>query len=621
MLLSLENVTFGYTNAPVLEDVSFTLHENERVGLVGGNGEGKTTLIKLMLGELSPDSGSVAVKNGIRIGYLEQDGSQIAGSTVYSAMLEVFARDFELINAMRETETKMADATEQELKILSAKYESLTKQVQARDSYHAEVKIKTVLGGMGFLNRLEQEVSTLSGGEKTKLKFCRLLLEEPDLLILDEPTNHLDVKTLFWLEDYLSSYKGTLFVVSHDRYFLDRLTTRTLEIDRGKATAFKGNYTKYKILKEAQLSEEWKQYERTCEEITRLQQYVNRNIVRATTAKSAQSRVKKIEKLGKPECPAPPPHPPRFRFEYNELPYENLLTVEKFDLVAGGKPLIKDAEFSLTRGDKCAIIGDNGAGKTTLLKYLVTPNQPNVKFAKFIKIGYYDQEQAALRGETNVLETFRSKFFLLSQTDARKMLAQAGIFADDMEKPTKQLSGGERAKLALALLQAKQGNTLILDEPTNHLDLLARESLERALREFDGTMLFVSHDRRFIEAVAKKIIVIENGKLSMFDGGYAEYLESKKNALPPPAAETPKKEERTESGYRSKEERAKEAKRRTRVKEIETRLAELEQEEERLNGALAEHASDYAKVSEISQALEALHAESEALYGEYGELI
>ncbi len=271
MLLSLENVTFGYTNAPVLEDVSFTLHENERVGLVGGNGEGKTTLIKLMLGELSPDSGSVAVKNGIRIGYLEQDGSQIAGSTVYSAMLEVFARDFELINAMRETETKMADATEQELKILSAKYESLTKQVQARDSYHAEVKIKTVLGGMGFLNRLEQEVSTLSGGEKTKLKFCRLLLEEPDLLILDEPTNHLDVKTLFWLEDYLSSYKGTLFVVSHDRYFLDRLTTRTLEIDRGKATAFKGNYTKYKILKEAQLSEEWKQYERTCEEITRLQ--------------------------------------------------------------------------------------------------------------------------------------------------------------------------------------------------------------------------------------------------------------------------------------------------------------------------------------------------------------
>lgn len=619
MLVSLENVSYGYTDLRVVEHVSFAVNEGERIGLLGGNGEGKTTLIKLMLGFLNPDGGTVLRKNGIRVGYLEQSGGFEGNDTVEAAMRRIFREDEELIEKLRETERQMAKADESELPALSSRYESLNKRIAARDSYHFEVKIRTVLGGMGFLDRLTQRTDTMSGGEKTRLKLCRLLLEEPDLLVLDEPTNHLDIKTLFWLEEYLSSYRGALFIVSHDRYFLDKLTNRTLELLAGNLVSYQGNYSKYKILREERYKRLEREYEKQREEIAKLQDYVDRNIVRATTAKSAQSRVKQLDRMELLEKPVLPPPPPRFRFTYEERPYERVLHAEKFDLTAGGKTLLKDAEFTLMRGEKCALLGENGTGKSTLLKYFLSKN-PAVQLGRFVKIAYYDQENADLDGEERVLEAFWGKYSLLSQTDARKLLAQAGLDAEDVGKKVKELSGGLKAKLELSLLQARRGNVLFLDEPTNHLDLPARESLEEALKEFDGTLLFVSHDRRFIEAIATRIACLEDGKIVLFDGGYEEYLQSKKDA---PKKEAPKTEQPKEQGggYRSRAERAKETQKRTRIREIETRLEALEAEEETLNNELAANAADYTAVQKITARLNALHAESDILYEEYEKLI
>ncbi len=616
MLVTLDGVTFGYDGVPNVQDVSFTIGEKERVGVVGGNGEGKTTLLRLILGELSPDAGTVTRKNGIRIGYLEQSGGFTSDSTVYGAMKEVFAEDEALLARKEEAERALGTATKEELPALSARIEALAKRIAARDSYHYEVRIKTVLGGMGFEGMYTQKVDTMSGGERTKLKLCRLLLEEPELLILDEPTNHLDIKTLFWLEDYLTGFKGALLVVSHDRYFLDRLTARTLELEHGRLTSFKGNYSKYKVLKDERYKEALRAYERQREEIEKLQDYVNRNIVRATTAKSALSRVNKLERMDVLERPVPPPEPPRFVFKTEERPYERVIDVPAFDLTADGKPLLKCASFTLMRGEKCALVGDNGTGKSTLLKFLLS-GDPRVRLGRLVKPAYYDQENADLDPEARTLDAFWERAVGLSQTQARKILAQAGITAGDIDKKVRELSGGMRAKLALAVLETENGNVLVLDEPTNHLDLAAREALEEALKTYDGTILFVSHDRRFIEQIATSLYCIEDGALVYFKGSYADFLAAKRKVVPPPAEKTVKKAE----GYRSKEERAREAQTRNRIREIETRLEALEAEEAALNEQLAADASDYGKVRRITEALANLHAESDALYAEYEKLI
>lgn len=617
MLIHLDNVSFGYNGFPILENVCFMLSEQERVGLVGGNGEGKTTLLRLCLGMLSPDSGSVTRKNGIRIGYLDQSGGFESDATVYGAMAEVFEEDRQLIDRLRETERQMADANEDEMRILAARCESYHKRIAARDSYSYEVRIKTVLGGMGFGAVYDQKVNTMSGGEKTRLKLCRLLLEAPDLLVLDEPTNHLDIKTLFFLEDYLTSYRGALFIVSHDRFFLDRITSRTLDLEHGRVVSYQGNYSKYKILKAEHLTRQEKEYKKQQEEIARLKEYVDKNIVRATTAKSAQSRVKQLDRMELIEKPIPPPARPVFSFSYDERPYERVIYAPAFDLKIDGKILLKSAEFTLMRGEKCAILGDNGTGKSTFLKYLLS-NNPTVQYGRFARTAYYDQENADLDPEDRVLDAFWGKYALLSQTDARKLLARSGLSADDVCKKVKELSGGLKAKLELSLLEARRANVLLLDEPTNHLDLPAREALEEALKTFDGTVLFVSHDRRFIEQIATRIVILENGTLNCFSGTYAEYLEDKSSV---PQTEPPKKTKTADSSYRTKEDRAREAKRKTRTREIETRLEQIETERETLNSELIASAADYLAVQKITARLTELQTEEDALYAEYETLI
>ncbi len=632
MLINAIQLQFGYAEETLLENICFTLNEGDRVGLIGANGEGKTTLIRLILGELTPDKGELFKKGGIRIGYLAQNGGYDSHNTVWEEMQEIFAEDQRLIAALREVETAISATQENsdEYRRLSARYESLNRQISARDSYQYEVKIRSVLGGMGFAEKQDQVIHTMSGGEKTRLKLCRLLLEEPELLILDEPTNHLDVKTLFWLEEYLTAYKGAIFTVSHDRYFLDKTVRQIYEIERKRLYVYKGNYTKYKILKAERVAHQMKEYEKQQVERAHLQEYVDKNLVRASTTKSAQSRRHKLEIMELIEKPALPPTPPRFTFTYSERPYEQVLSICGLQLSAGEKPLLKNAEMQITRGEKCALVGDNGTGKSTLLKAIALAKDPAIKLGRFVKLAVYDQENANLDPNNTVLQELWERHISWEQTKVRNILAQAKLEAEDVEKKVRMLSGGERAKLALAVFSTENGNVLLLDEPTNHLDLPARESLEEALKRFDGTVLFVSHDRYFIAALAEKIFELEGGAIHTYACGYEEYSEKKREqralaetakktvaAVPAPIkiAETPV--------YKSKEERKNEAKRRIRSKELETEIERLEEESEALGEALStpEVATNFALLTEKCNRLEWVKNRLDELYAEYETLL
>ncbi len=632
MLLSADNLQFGFNGGILLEKICFSLNEGDRVGLIGANGEGKTTLIRLILGELEPDGGALFRKNGIRIGYLAQNGGYDSFNTVFEEMREIFTPDIRAIEALRETENKISKTKEgtDEYRVLSARYEALNKQIAARDSYNYEVRIRAVLNGMGFEGVYEQPIHTMSGGEKTRLKLCRLLLEDPELLILDEPTNHLDMKTLFWLEDYLSTYKGAILTVSHDRYFLDKLVTSIYELEHKKLSTFKGNYTKYKILKAEKVARILKEYEKQQEERARMQEYVDRNLVRASTTKMAQSRRLALEKMELIEKPQLPPTPPRFHFTYAEKPYERVLEVTDLKLRVGEKTLLEKASFTLMRGEKCAVVGDNGTGKSTLIKALVQGTDPAIRLGRFVKIACYDQENANLDPNENVLNELWGRHVTWDQTRIRNILAQAGLVAEDMDKKVRMLSGGERAKLALAVFECEQGNFLLLDEPTNHLDLPARESLENALKTFDGTILFVSHDRYFIRALAGKILELENGTTTSFTGAYDEYTAQKQavkaqnklnNQIPAHSSST--KSDKAEGYYRSKEERAADARKRARIKKIEEEISALEEEDARLNDSLSDPAvtADFALLTQTCNRIEEIKNTLDQLYAEYETLI
>lgn len=630
MLINLSDVAFSYGDNLIISGVNFSVNEGERVGLIGGNGEGKTTLIKLMLGQLPPTYGSVTVKNGVKFGYLEQNGGYESGATVYEEMLAVFKGDFAAVERVNELSEKIAacDYQSREYAVLSAKLEAAQSYVSAHDSYNVEVKIKTVLNGMGFEKFYNQVVDTMSGGEKTRLKLARLLLEEPDLLILDEPTNHLDIKTLYWLEDYLTAFKGAVFVVSHDRYFLDKIISKTLEIENKKLSSFTGNYSKYKILKAERTALQLKEYEKQQEEIQKLQTFVAKNIVRATTAKSAQSRVKQLEKMDCLEKPYIPPKPPEFSFTYTTPPYERVLTVNNLNLEIGGKRLIVGGQLQITRGMKVAVVGENGVGKSTLLKYITAGNSPSVEVGRQVAFAFYDQENANLDPDNTVLQELWDRHVAYSQTEVRASLARCGLFPEDMDKKVGSLSGGERAKLALCVFENSHGNVLILDEPTNHLDLPARESLERALKAFDGTVVFVSHDRYFISAIADMVVEIENETLSTFIGGYEGYKAEKAKlaaaAMEEERAALQRKwEEDKKASYRSKKERAEEARVKARIKQIEADISSVESRENELNGRLSDPtvAADYQKLTSVLKELDEVKNKLEELYEEYSTLI
>lgn len=630
MLITFNSVNFSYIGDPILSDINFTLNEGERVGLIGENGAGKTTLLKLITGDLAPESGAVQKKNGISVGFLAQTGGFESDGTVYSEMLGAVKPQLDALSRLAELSQRLSAAEygSAEYREISSRYESLEKYIAAHDCYNAEVRVKTVLGGMGFAGLYEQKVSTMSGGEKTRLKLARLLLEEPDLLILDEPTNHLDIKTLFWLEDYLASFRGAVLIVSHDRYFLDRVTSRILEIENKKLCSYPGNYTKYKVLKAERIALELKEYERQQEERARLQDYVDRNIVRATTAKSAQSRVKQLERMEILEKPYTPPAPPRFKFVFPVNTAETVLEVKNLDLEAGGKRLFSGGNMVITRGKKLAVVGENGTGKSTFLKLIARGGNERCVLGRFVRTAYYDQENLNLNPENTVLSEMWERHVTSSQTDIRSELARCGLSAEDMYKKVGELSGGERAKLALCVTEAEEGNVLLLDEPTNHLDLPARESLEAALKSFEGTVIFVSHDRYFISALSDCVAEIEDGKLNFVNGGYESFREAKSQQAKKLEEEREKiaqaeYSERRKESYRSKKDRAAEAAVKGRIKAIEAALSSNEAEEADIQAQLADPAvtADYREVERLCARLDSLKEEQEKLYSEYAELI
>ena len=630
MLVTFDSVNYSYVGDPVLKEVAFTVNEGERVGIVGENGAGKTTLLKLVCGELQPESGSVQRKNGVSVGFLRQTGGLESDGTVYSEMLLAVKPQLDAVARLSELSARLSAAEYggAEYVRLSSAYESLERYIAAHDCYNAELRVKTVLGGMGFGGLYGQKISTMSGGEKTRLKLARLLLEQPDLLLLDEPTNHLDIKTLFWLEDYLASFRGAVMVVSHDRYFLDRVASRILETENGRVYSYRGNYTKYKALKAERVALERREYEKQQEERARLKDYVDRNIVRATTAKSALSRVNRLERMEVLERPFVPPAPPRFRFSFSVNTGEFALEVRDLALSVGGKPLFSGAGFKLKRGRKLAVTGENGTGKSTFLKLIASGGNAGCILGRFARVAYYDQENANLNCGNTVLSELWERHVASSQTDVRARLARCGLGADDMDKTVGELSGGERAKLALCVLEAEEGNVLLLDEPTNHLDLPARESLERALKEFEGTLIFVSHDRYFITALADCIAEIEDGVLNFAECGYEDYRSAKarraaeKRAAEEEAARRVHVAAVSES-YRSKKERAAEVAARERIKRIEAEISESERREEEISALLADPAetADYRRVEQLCAELDGLKKRQEELYLEYEKLL
>ncbi len=629
MLITIDNASFSYGDNLIFSGVNFVINEGERVGLIGGNGAGKTTLLKLISGEYAPDGGSVVLKNGIRTGFLEQNGGYQSGNTVYEEMRKIFSEEISAVDRLAGLSAKLAQAEYggREYSALSAKIEGLNKFIASRECYDIDVKIRTVLNGMSFGGMYDRVIDSMSGGEKTRLKLARLLLERPDILILDEPTNHLDITTLFWLEEYLQNFKGAILVVSHDRYFLDSVCRKTAEIENGKLCLYNGNYTKYKTLKAEKYARELKEYEAQCEERRKLQTYVDKNIVRATTAKSAQSRVKQLERMEILEKPYTPPAPPSFSFGYDTKSYESVLNCDGFDLEIGGKRLISAGQLMISRGEKVALVGENGTGKSTLLKAIMRGDNPKITLGRYVKAALYDQEGANMDATNTVLYELWGRHTGLTQTEVRALLARGGLYAEDMEKPVSALSGGERAKLALCILESERANFIILDEPTNHLDLPARESLEKALREYDGTLLFVSHDRYFLSALAGRVAEIEGGYLRVYDGGYEAYNESKRLVREREQLGGPGRGKKGQSakqgGYRFKEERAAEARKKERLKQIEADICAAESCESAICAQLADPAvtSDYRKVSELSARLTDVKLQLDRLYSEYESMI
>ena len=624
MLVSLNNINKFYNGKQILSNVSLTVDENDKIGLVGNNGCGKSTLLKILTGSVEPDrfsekDGIISFASKTTIGYLEQMGGLDSENTVMEEMNKVFEPIHKAIERLRdiELEIELGDNSSAD------EYQQLSSWIEANDGYNTDVKIRTVLNGMGFSGeQLNRTVHGFSGGEKTRLCIAKLLLEEPNLLILDEPTNHLDFKTIMWLEDYLRSYRGAVLIVSHDRYFLDRLCTSVCEIERGILTRYKGNYSAFIRQREENTARREKEYEQQQKQIAKMEDYVARNLVRASTTKMAQSRRKQLEKIERIEKPFHEEKHAKIKFTYAVEPPIDVLKVKNTDISVGEganrKTLVDSVSFDVRRGEKIGIIGDNGIGKSTLLKIIqgLHPHEGTVRWNTNIKISYFEQESTNLNRELTVMEELHSRYPSLSDLEVRNLLAQVRFVGENVFKETGVISGGERAKLCFAIMMQEHGNVLILDEPTNHLDLSSKEAIETALEEYTGTIIFVSHDRYLLSKIADRLIELTDGSYREHNYGFEKYLDvlRAEQAEEKRAADAEKfakaaeaaKEKQTKT-YRNKQQRSADAARKNEMRRLEKEIDELQAQIDALSEEITKEEvySDYelmnAKCREIDE--------------------
>lgn len=624
MLINLTDINKFYNGNQVLKNINLTIDESDKIGLVGVNGCGKSTLIKIITGKTEPDrfterDGIVSTASKTTIGYLEQMGGLDSESTVIDEMKKVFSDITDAIGRMREIEVKMSEGDNS----YDEEYHRLSSWVEANDGYNTDFKIKMILNGMGFTeNELERTVSGFSGGEKTRLAIAKLLLEEPNILILDEPTNHLDFKTIMWLEDYLKSYKGAVLVVSHDRFFLDRVCTSICEIERGILTRYKGNYSAFVKLKDEAVARQEKEYELQQKEIAKMEDYVAKNLVRASTSKSAKSRIKALDKMERIEKPVTYTKSAKIRFTYSFEPPVDVLSVKNIDISVGEgsqrKTLLDEISFSVRRGDKVGIIGDNGIGKSTLLKIIQEKisHKGLVRWNSNIKISYFEQESTNLNKALTVMEELHHRYPSMTELEIRNILAQVRLTGENVFKETGVISGGERAKLCFAIMMLEHGNVLILDEPTNHLDLSSKDAIEQALEEYTGTIIFVSHDRYLLSKIATHIIELKADGYEVYENNFAKYLDILKQRQEEEKRRTDAEKlekaqtamrEKSAVAYKSKQQRSAEAERRKKIKSLETEIDTLQNQLDLLNEEITkpEIFSDYEtmnhKCSEIDR--------------------
>lgn len=642
MLLNVEHLYKYFNGQALLKDINFTVEDREAVGLIGINGCGKSTLLNIITGSEGYDKtteglGSVNIAGKASIGFLRQNSGLNSELTIGEEMKNAFAPLLETLDKMKVLEKKMADGGD--IDSISHEYAELSSYFEARDGYRIDVKIKQVLNGMGFGSTpTDRVISTLSGGEKTRLALAKLLLEEPNLLILDEPTNHLDFETLMWLEDYLKGYKGAIIIVSHDRYFLNKVCTRICEIEQGRLTSYRGDYSSYLVQKKMNSERQLKEYEAQQKEIAKLEDYVAKNLVRASTSKMAKSRQHMLDRIERIDKPLMYTKPPKIKLEYDIEPTKDIVRVVDCPLVVGEgadkKELIKSLTMNVRRGEHVAIIGANGIGKTSILKLIqgIIPHEGgNISWGGNVKISYFEQEHAILDPHKTVLEEIMDRYPRLSEQQARSVLGAVLLTGENVFKPISVLSGGERAKLCFAIMALNRGNVLVLDEPTNHLDLNTKEVLEDALAEFGGTIILVSHDRYLLNKVASRIIEIKHDEVNSYEGNFDAYSEAvnaarqlkmQSEAEIKRAEEEKAYKENKARQYRSKEQRAADAQKRNRIRELEKEIEDTEVLIFELENAISdpEIASDYSKMSEKCKELEEAKTALDQKMDEWAEL-
>lgn len=642
MLLNVEHLYKYFNGQALLKDINFTVEDREAVGLIGINGCGKSTLLNIITGSEGYDKtpeglGSVNIAGKASIGFLKQNSGLNSELTIGEEMKNAFAPLLETLDKMKVLEKKMADG--RDIDSISHEYAELSSYFEARDGYRIDVKIKQVLNGMGFGSTpTDRVISTLSGGEKTRLALAKLLLEEPNLLILDEPTNHLDFETLMWLEDYLKGYKGAIIIVSHDRYFLNKVCTRICEIEQGRLTSYRGDYSSYLVQKKMNSERQLKEYEAQQKEIAKLEDYVAKNLVRASTSKMAKSRQHMLDRIERIDKPLIYTKPPKIKLEYDIEPTKDIVRVIDCPLVVGEgadkKELIKSLTMNVRRGEHVAIIGANGIGKTSILKLIqgIIPHEGgNISWGGNVKISYFEQEHAILDPHKTVLEEIMDRYPRLSEQQARSVLGAVLLTGENVFKPISVLSGGERAKLCFAIMALNRGNVLVLDEPTNHLDLNTKEVLEDALAEFGGTIILVSHDRYLLNKVASRIIEIKHDEVNSYEGNFDAYSEAvnaarqlkmQSEAEIKRAEEEKAYKENKARQYRSKEQRAADAQKRNRIRELEKEIEDTEVLIFELENAISdpEIASDYSKMSEKCKELEEAKTSLDQKMDEWAEL-